>query len=86
MTVNDASTFGELSPTTLADALNHEQVMDIGIRPLWQPMPRLAGPAIRGMGSHNGRIPMSMTWSRSRPSTRAVGDSDRKAAPKSVTL
>lgn len=44
MTVNDASTFGELSPTTLADALNHEQVMDIGIRPLWQPMPRLAGP------------------------------------------
>lgn len=37
--------FGDLSPTTLADALSVEQVMDIGIRPLWQPMPRIAGPA-----------------------------------------
>jgi regulator of RNase E activity RraA len=43
--VNDVSVFGELSPTTLADALNREQVMDIGIRPLWEPMPRMAGPA-----------------------------------------
>ena len=45
MTVTDVTAFGELSPTTLADALSREQVMDIGIRPLWQPMPRLAGPA-----------------------------------------
>ena len=43
MTVSDV--FQTLSPTTLADALNREQVMDIGIRPLWQPMPRMAGPA-----------------------------------------
>ncbi|MET9469551.1 RraA family protein [Streptomyces sp. NPDC006544] len=31
-------------PTTLADLLGREQVMDIGIRPLWD-APRVAGPA-----------------------------------------
>ncbi|MCX6119335.1 MAG: RraA family protein [Proteobacteria bacterium] len=37
--------FSQLSPTAIADALSREQVMDIGIRPLWNPMPRIAGPA-----------------------------------------
>lgn len=37
--------FHEISPTTLADVLGREQVMDIGIRPVWQPVPRVAGPA-----------------------------------------
>ena len=36
--------FQDLSPCTLADVLTREQVMDIGIRPLWQG-PRVAGPA-----------------------------------------
>ncbi|MCM2430343.1 RraA family protein [Streptomyces sp. RKAG337] len=36
--------FTSVSPTTLADVLGREQVMDIGIRPLW-PSPRVAGPA-----------------------------------------
>ncbi|MEV5874075.1 RraA family protein [Streptomyces sp. NPDC052101] len=31
--------------TTLADLLGREQVMDIGIRPLWEPVPRVAGEA-----------------------------------------
>jgi 4-hydroxy-4-methyl-2-oxoglutarate aldolase len=35
----------DLSPTTLADVLGRTQVMDIGIRPLWAPVPRVAGPA-----------------------------------------
>lgn len=43
--MTDYPDFAALSPTTLADALGIEQVMDIGIRPLWQPMPRIAGPA-----------------------------------------
>ena len=43
--MSDYAAFNDLSPTTLADALSVEQVMDIGIRPLWQPMPRIAGPA-----------------------------------------
>ena len=43
--MRDASAFAALSPTTLADALDRAHVMDFGIRPLWQPMPRIAGPA-----------------------------------------
>jgi 4-hydroxy-4-methyl-2-oxoglutarate aldolase len=37
--------FAKLSPTTLADVLSRDRVMDIGIRPLWSGMPRVAGPA-----------------------------------------
>jgi 4-hydroxy-4-methyl-2-oxoglutarate aldolase len=37
--------FSGIPPTTLADVLGRAQVMDIGIRPLWAPMPRVAGPA-----------------------------------------
>jgi 4-hydroxy-4-methyl-2-oxoglutarate aldolase len=43
--VTDATAFLSVSPTALADLLDREQVMDIGIRPLWPSMPRVAGPA-----------------------------------------
>jgi regulator of RNase E activity RraA len=43
--MSDATGFRDISPTTLADVLGHEQVMDIGIRPLWPSPPRVAGPA-----------------------------------------
>ncbi|MFF2961767.1 RraA family protein [Streptomyces sp. NPDC057963] len=43
--MNAATGFGDISPTTLADLLGREQVMDIGIRPLWPSVPRVAGPA-----------------------------------------
>src|ERR1700728_2619808 len=43
--VNDATGFASIPPATLADVLGREQVMDLGIRPLWGPMPRVAGPA-----------------------------------------
>ncbi|HEY9368681.1 RraA family protein [Streptomyces sp.] len=43
--MNDAAGFEGISPTTLADVLGRGQVMDIGIRPLWGPVPRVAGPA-----------------------------------------
>ncbi|MGW2277078.1 RraA family protein [Streptomyces sp. NPDC001770] len=36
--------FKDIPPTTLADLLGREQIMDIGIRPLWN-SPRIAGPA-----------------------------------------
>lgn len=36
--------FRDVPPTTLADLLGRAQVMDIGIRPLWD-APRVAGPA-----------------------------------------
>jgi 4-hydroxy-4-methyl-2-oxoglutarate aldolase len=41
----DATDFRELSPTTLADLLTRDRVMDMGIRPMWTGMPRIAGPA-----------------------------------------
>ncbi|GHH44557.1 RraA family protein [Streptomyces candidus] len=37
--------FSEIPTTTLAELLGHEQVMDMGVRPLWNGMPRVAGPA-----------------------------------------
>jgi 4-hydroxy-4-methyl-2-oxoglutarate aldolase len=41
----DIRAFAQLSPTTFADVLSRDRVMDIGIRPSWAPMPRLAGAA-----------------------------------------
>ena len=41
----DPIAFRLLSPTTVADVLTRERVMDYGIRPLWPGMPRIAGPA-----------------------------------------
>lgn len=37
--------FQDIPTTTLADLLGRAQVMDIGIRPLWGPVGRVAGPA-----------------------------------------
>lgn len=37
--------FARLSPTTLSDVLTRDRVMDHGIRPVWAPIPRLAGTA-----------------------------------------
>jgi 4-hydroxy-4-methyl-2-oxoglutarate aldolase len=34
-----------ISPCTFAEVVTRDRVMDPAIRPLWQPMPRLAGPA-----------------------------------------
>jgi 4-hydroxy-4-methyl-2-oxoglutarate aldolase len=43
--MTDVAEFRNISPTTLADILGREQVMDGGIRPLWDSTPRVAGPA-----------------------------------------
>ncbi|WP_327233273.1 RraA family protein [Streptomyces sp. NBC_01317] len=43
--MDDVNGFRSIPPTTLADVLGREQVMDIGIRPLWPSSPRVAGPA-----------------------------------------
>nr|WTB34215.1 RraA family protein [Streptomyces sp. NBC_00830] len=43
--MSDVTEFKDISPTTLADVLGREQVMTIGIRPLWPSIPRIAGPA-----------------------------------------
>ncbi|MGI5426777.1 RraA family protein [Streptomyces sp. CA-179760] len=43
--MTDDEAFTDIPTTTLADLLGRGQVMDIGIRPLWEPVPRVAGPA-----------------------------------------
>jgi 4-hydroxy-4-methyl-2-oxoglutarate aldolase len=43
--MTETSEFADIPTTTLADLLGRDQVMDIGIRPLWGPVPRVAGPA-----------------------------------------
>jgi 4-hydroxy-4-methyl-2-oxoglutarate aldolase len=43
--VSPAAGFENVSPTILADILGRDQVMDSGVRPLWAPMTRVAGPA-----------------------------------------
>ncbi len=43
--MSDGAGFKDVPPTTLADILGRDQVMDIGIRPLWPGTPRVAGPA-----------------------------------------
>ncbi|MCQ9180615.1 RraA family protein [Streptomyces sp. IBSBF 2953] len=40
-----AAAFAEIPVTTLADVVGRAQVMDIGMRPLWSPVPRVAGAA-----------------------------------------
>ncbi|AVV44561.1 RraA family protein [Streptomyces sp. ID05-04B] len=44
-TTEAAAAFAKIPTTTLADVLGREQVMGTGIRPLWSPVPRVAGPA-----------------------------------------
>ncbi|KUM82626.1 MULTISPECIES: RraA family protein [Streptomyces] len=41
----ETTEFADVPTTTLADLLGRDRVMDIGIRPLWGPVPRVAGPA-----------------------------------------
>ncbi|MEL6928440.1 MAG: RraA family protein [Cyanobacteria bacterium J06600_6] len=39
----DIAKFREISPTACADGLPRSQFMDIGIKAVWQPIPRIAG-------------------------------------------
>jgi regulator of RNase E activity RraA len=41
----DMAAFARLAPTGYAEVVTRDRVMDHAIHPLWQPMPRRAGPA-----------------------------------------
>jgi 4-hydroxy-4-methyl-2-oxoglutarate aldolase len=41
----DIAKFRDISPTAYADGLPRKQFMDIGIKAVWQPIPRIAGKA-----------------------------------------
>jgi regulator of RNase E activity RraA len=75
--------FEAISPTTLADVLDREQVMDGGIRPLWGPMPRLAGPAFTVRCARADNLMLHAAIHRAAPGTVIVvqaGDADYAVA------
>ncbi|WP_328907452.1 RraA family protein [Streptomyces sp. NBC_00234] len=77
--MSDVTGFLSISPTTLADVLGHEQVMDIGIRPLWEPMPRIAGPAFTVRCPPGGNLMLHAAIYRAEPGSVVVveaGDVD----------
>ena len=43
--MTDYSKYRKISPTAYADVLERKQVMDIGIKQVWTPTPRIAGKA-----------------------------------------
>jgi hypothetical protein len=72
--MTDIAAFAQISPATLADLLGREQVMDIGMRPLWSPMPPVAVPAFTSVPSRSG------TASRPSTSTGSYATSPRYAS------
>jgi regulator of RNase E activity RraA len=81
--------FARLSPTTLADALSRAQVMDIGIRPLWPGMPRVAGPAYPVRCPPGDNLMLHAAIYRAQPGAVIVveaGDSDYAVAGGNVCL
>ncbi len=45
MSTNTLETFNTLAATDVADALPHEQIMNIGLHSIWTPCPKITGPA-----------------------------------------
>jgi len=43
--IMDTAAFATISPCTFAEVVTRDRVMDPALRPLWEPMPRVAGPA-----------------------------------------
>ena len=86
---SSASPFAALSPTTLADCLSRDRVMDIGIRPLWPGMPRLAGPAFPVRCPPGDNLMLHAAIYRARPGDVVVveaGDTDYAVAGGNVCL
>ena len=81
--MSDYAPFRDLSPTTLADVLTRDRVMDIGIRPLWPEMPRVAGPAYPVRCAPGDNLMLHAAIYRAAPSSVIVveaGDTDYAVA------
>jgi regulator of RNase E activity RraA len=86
---SSAAPFAALSPTTLADCLSRDRVMDIGIRPLWPGMPRVAGPAFPVRCPPGDNLMLHAAIYRARPGDVIVveaGDTDYAVAGGNVCL
>lgn len=76
---DSAHPFAAVAPTTLADLVDREQVMGLGIRPLWPTAPRLAGPAFVVRCAPGGNLMMHAAIYRAQPGSVIVvqaGDAD----------
>ena len=74
-----AAGFQDVSPTILADILGRGQVMDIGVRPLWSPMNRVAGPAFTVRCAPGDNLMLHAAIYRAQPGSVLVveaGDAD----------
>lgn len=81
--MSDRTGFADLSPTTVADLLGRAQVMDVGIRPLWPGMPRVAGPAFTVRCRPGDNLMLHAAVHRAPPGSVVVvesGDLDRALA------
>lgn len=74
--MSDTTGFEAVSPTTLADLLGPGQVVDIGVRPLWSPAPRLAGPAFTVRCPRGDNLMLHAAVYRAAPGSVIVVESD----------
>jgi regulator of RNase E activity RraA len=81
--LDDSTGFGEIPTTILADLLGRAQVMNIGIRALWSPVPRVAGPAFTVTCAPGDNLMLHAAIYRAAPGTVlvvAAGDADYAVA------
>ncbi len=67
--------FVDVPSTTLADVLGRAQVMNAGIRPLWGPVPRIAGPAYTVMCPPGDNLMLHAAIHRAEPGSVLVVES-----------
>ena len=73
--MTDATEFRTIPTTTLADLLGRGQVMDIGIRPLWGPHGRVAGPAFTVSCPPGDNLMLHAAIHRAEPGSVVVAES-----------
>jgi 4-hydroxy-4-methyl-2-oxoglutarate aldolase len=81
--LDDTTGFGEVPTTVLADVLGSAPVMDAGIRPLWSPIPRVAGPAFTVTCAPGDNLMLHAAIYRAAPGSVlvvAAGDTDYAVA------
>ena len=74
--MTDYSKFSEISPTAYADGLERQQFMDIGIKEVWTPIPRIAGKAYTVKCPPGDNLMLHAAIYRAEPGTVIVVESD----------
>jgi regulator of RNase E activity RraA len=81
--LDDTTGFGEIPTTILADLLGRAHVMDIGVRALWSPTPRVAGRAFTVACAPGDNLMLHAAIYRAAPGSVlvvAAGDADYAVA------